>query len=258
MMRALFTAASGMIIQERRQTNVSNHLANAATTAFKVQELITKETDKSMIQNREATSNGRYMRDIGQLSLGAEVDELHIDFEQGVLEDTNRETDLALQGDGFFKIQWSDTTNGYTRNGHFTIDKNGYLSTEDGKRVLGINLKTNKQEPILVENKKLQVNTDGRVALDGKDTYKFEIVNLTPVSELDVIGTGAYLIKEGMEVVSTDAVIYQNKLEKSNVNPLEEMVKMIEISRTFESNQKVIQSVDEMMGKSVNEIGRIR
>ncbi len=254
MMRALFTAASGMIVQEKRQMNVSNNLANTSTTGFKFHDLITKETDQSIIQNREKTSTGqRYMRKIGELGLGAEVDELFIDYEQGALEETNRATDFALQGEGFFKIRYSDNQYGYTRNGHFIIDSKGYLCTEDGKTVL-----SNRGRNIKVDDKKIEVNEEGEIFLDGKRKYTFEIVSLESVNQLDIIGEGIYLIKDGEEKEVEDTTVIQNSLERSNVNPLEEMVKMIQISRTFESNQKVIKAVDQILGKSVNEVGKIR
>lgn len=254
MMRALFTAASGMIVQEKRQMNVSNNLANSGTTGFKFHDLITKETDRSIIQHRDKAGNNQgHMRKIGELGLGVEVDELFIDYEQGALEETNRALDFALQGEGFFKIRFSNHQYGYTRNGHFIIDSKGYLCTEDGKRVL-----SDKGKKIEVEDKEIQVNEEGEIYLDGKKKYKFEIVSLESAKELDIIGEGVYLIKDGRERAAKETSVIQNNLERSNVNPLEEMVKMIQISRTFESNQKVIKAVDEMLGKSVNEVGRVR
>lgn len=253
MMRALYTAASGMIVQEKRQMNVSNNLANAGTTGYKFKELITKETDRSIIQNREKIgADQRYMRTLGELALGTEIDELYIDYEQGALEETDRATDFALQGEGFFKIRYNDDQYGYTRNGHFIVDKKGYLCTEDGRRVLN-----NRNKDIKVEDKTIEVNAEGEIYLDGDKKTEFGIVSLEKVEKLDVVGEGVYLIQEGKEKKIEDTTICQRKLERSNVNPLEEMVKMIQISRTFESNQKVIQSVDEILGKSVNQVGKV-
>lgn len=253
MMRALFTAASGMIIQERRQTNVSNNLSNSGTTGFKIQELITKEKDKMTIQNKEAKSNGNiYMREIGDISLGAEIDDLHIDFEQGMLQDSDSDLDFALEGDGFFKIRWDDLQTGYTRNGHFKLDEEGYLSTEEGKHVLSTD-----NQPIFIGDQSISVTENGQVFLDEEEASQIAAVNLNSISNLEVIGSGVYLIDNAQEITTDDTRIYQNKLESSNVNPLNEMVKMIEISRSFESNQKVVQAVDEMLDKSVNRIGKL-
>jgi len=251
-MRALFTAGSGMIIQERRQANTTNNLSNAATTGFKMQELISKETGRSLIQNREHSDRGKnFMRDIGEISLGAEIDEVYSNFEQGMLEETSRDTDFAIEGEGFFRVEFSDLQTGYTRNGHFKIDREGYLTTEDGKRVLSKN-----NQSILVEDKKLSVSGDGVVSLDGDEEYELGIVNIAGTN-LKAIGEGYYLMENGQEVESEDAVIHQKMLEQSNVNPLKEMVRMIEIARSFESNQKVLQSIDKMMEKSVNSIGKV-
>ncbi len=253
MIRGLFTAASGMIIQERRQTNTTNNLSNAATTGFKMQELISKETHKSLIQNRESSNNGNsYMRNIGELSLGAEIDEVYSNFEQGMLKETTRDTDLAIEGEGFFKVQFNELQIGYTRNGHFKIDSQGYLTTEDGKRVL-----TKDNSPILAENKVLSVSEDGAVFLDGEEEYALGIVNIGSSENLNAIGSGYYLVENAQEIVPEDVVVHQRMLEQSNVNPLKEMVRMIEISRSYESNQKVLQAIDEMLGKSVNSVGKI-
>lgn len=253
MMRALFTAASGMIIQEKRQSNVANNLANVNTPAFKLQDLITKEKEKVMIQNRDRGNNGQiYMKNLGALSLGAEIDDLAIDFEQGTLQDSDRDLDLALEGEGFFKIQWSDMQIGYTRNGQFKLNSEGYLINQEGKRVLAQN-----NEPIFISDRKVSIGNDGTIFLDGDDEYQLDIVTLNTVDNLKVIGSGIYLVDNAQEVQTEDTKVYQNKLESSNINPLEEMVKMIEISRTFESNQKVLQAIDEMMSKSVNSIGKV-
>lgn len=252
MMRALFTAASGMIIQERRQVNIANNLSNANTPGFKIQDLITKEKEKVMIQNREHTNRQVYMKNLGALSLGAEIDDLAIDFEQGTLQDTDRDLDFALEGEGFFKIQWNDTQVGYTRNGQFKLDQEGYLITQEGKRVLGQG-----NEYIMIDERKVSVGKDGTIFLDEDDEYQFDIVTLNTVDNLKVIGSGIYLVDNAEEVPAENTRVYQKKLENSNINPLDEMVKMIEVSRTFESNQKVLQAIDQMMEKSVNSVGKV-
>lgn len=253
MMRALFTATSGMIVQERKQANVVNNLSNIQTTGFKVEDLITKEINKSTIQNRERLDSGKtYMRELGEIGFGTQIDKLYIDFKQGPLEETNKTTDFALDGEGFFKIQWNENEIGYTRNGQFQIDGNGYLCTLEGKKVLGRN-----ENPIKLGDGEISVNQEGEIYVDGDKENSFEIVKFETVAELDPIGESTYRIKNGVEIDVKDAKIMQKRLEKSNVDPLEEMVKMIEISRTYESNQKIIQSLDRVLDKSVNQVGKV-
>lgn len=256
MLRALFTSASGMIIQERRQANVANNLANTSTTAFKKQEMFAKELDKATVLAKDNDKGST--KPLGDLSFGAEIDEIYIDYEQGLLQDTNINTDFALEGQGFFKVRLADNTEGYTRDGNFKIDNKGYLTTAQGGLVLGTNLSTKREEPIKVDNKEINCSKDGILSLDDKNAYQLKVVNLNTVNNINALGNGIYKIQQGNETAAGDVSVYQGKLERSNVNPLEEMVKMIEITRGYESNQKVIQSIDNTLGKAVNDIGKIR
>ncbi|MFA5527330.1 MAG: flagellar basal-body rod protein FlgF [Peptostreptococcales bacterium] len=253
MMRALFTATSGMIVQERKQANVMNNLANVQTVGFKVEDLITKEVQQSTLQNRERLETGEsYMREIGKIGFGTQIDKLFVDFEQGMLEETHRNTDFAIDGEGFFKIQWNENEIGYTRNGEFQVDLNGYLCTLEGKRVLG-----REDQPIRIGSNEFVVEEDGRILVDGIQRNQFQIVTFDTIEELNPLGQSVYSIENGIEVDVNNTKILQKHLEKSNVNPLEEMVKMIEISRTYESNQRIIQSLDRVLEKSVNQVGRV-
>lgn len=253
MMRALFTATSGMIVQERKQANVINNLSNVQTVGFKVEDLITKEVNQSIIQNRERLGSGKsYMREIGKIGFGTQVDKLFIDFKQGFIEETHKNTDFAIDGEGFFKIQWNENEIGYTRNGEFQVDLSGYLCTLEGNRVLGKD-----DNPIMVGSGELTVTEDGKIFIDEIQRNQFQIVKFETVDELNPVGQSVYRIENGIEIHVNDTEILQGNLERSNVNPLEEMVKMIEISRTYESNQKIIQSLDRVLDKSVNQVGKV-
>src|SRR5690554_6004156 len=126
MIRGLYTSAMGMILQEKRQSNVSNNLANIETNAFKKQELIAKAFDRVDVLNRSNNSNR--LTPIGGVHLGVQVDDLYGDFQQGTLEETNKPLDFAIEGTGFFTIQYQDGNLAYTRDGSFKIDENGFLT----------------------------------------------------------------------------------------------------------------------------------
>lgn len=248
-----------MIIQERKQAVISNNLTNSNTTGYKTQDLFSKEMDKAAVFYMDQASPGKYVRqDIGSMSLGSEVDEIYFNFEQGLLQDTDKDTDLALDGDGFFKVQWGNGV-GYTRNGNFKTDGDGYLVMQDGAtRLLGINAYTGAQEAIRVGNSEIKVNTAGEMSLDGVPAYRLQIVNIQPGVNIQAIGNSIFTVAAGNEIPAQGTLVHQSKIERSNVNVINEMVKMIEASRSFESGQRVITALDNTLGKVVTEVGRVR
>ncbi len=259
MIRALFTAASGMIVQERHQTIVANNISNASTASFKQQDLLAKEVQKRSIKNMDGALAGTAQeREIGDMSFGVEVDRIHIDFAQGDLEETGIDTDIALQGKGFLKIMLSDSQVGYTRNGKLSVNQQGILTTSTGEPVLGKDLSTGKDVMMHVDDKELTISSNGAVNLNGKKSYQLDIVNLVNIDFMNPLGDSVYQIENGMETTVNDTKIVQGSLEKSNVNPLDQMVKMIEITRNFETNQKVIKTIDQMLAKSASEVGKVR
>lgn len=250
MIRGLYTSAMGMIVQQKRQENVSNNLGNIETNGFKKQELIAKAFDQVAVKNRTNASN--QLSSIGDIHLGVMVDDLYTDFEQGILEETSNPLDFAIQGEGFFTIKLPNGELAYTRDGSFKINKNGQLTTKQGYLVLDNNLQS-----IPLENEEIQVDGNGTITLPNGQTTTLKIVNFSDGQALHRLGENMYTM-EGRQVVGANGYsIKQGFMEKSNVNPLEELVKMIEITRSFESNQKVVQSVDETLGKAVNEVGRL-
>ena len=102
MIRGLYTAATGMIVQERKMENVSQNLANVDTVSFKKQEVLARAYNNVTISNRASSPNNQ-RAPIGQMQLGVIVDDIHTDFEQGVLDKTGKALDLAIDGQGFLQ-----------------------------------------------------------------------------------------------------------------------------------------------------------
>lgn len=109
--------------------------------------------------------------------------------------------------------------------------------------------------PIQVGNEKIKLQSDGTFEI-GNKRYKFNVVDFQNYNELKKIGDNLYLGQNPIN--NKNITIKQNSLEKSNVNVIDEMVNMLTVMRTFESNQKIIQSIDETLGKTVNEVGTVR
>lgn len=252
MIRGLYTSAMGMIVQEKRQDNVSHNLANIETTSFKQQEIIATASNRMNVLNRANNPGGR-LSAIGSMHFGTAIDDQYTDFQQGILQETKRPLDLAIEGEGFFTIQLPNGEQAYTRDGSFRLNALGELTTEEGYLVLSDN-----GESIMLGTGDVQVDEYGGILLpNGGFTY-LGIVTFADTQSLHRIGDNMYTIEAGEEPLLGGAyVLKQGFLEGSNVNPLEELVKMIEIARSFESNQRAVQAMDETLGKAVNEVGRL-
>ncbi|MGH4125724.1 MAG: flagellar hook-basal body complex protein [Clostridium sp.] len=260
MIRGLYTAVTGLITGEAKQSVVSNNLANASTIGFKGDNLSIKKFDDVLIQNYDKMSNGVNTRNvIGSLSMGSKIDDLNTYFAQGVIQTTDKSTDFAIEGKGFFTVQRNDgitSKNYYTRSGDFHVDRQGYLVTNSGDKVLCKNKATNAVEPLNVSDGKLQVDKSGNISVNGQNLYKLNTVDFADYKTLKKIGDNLY---EAANPIDNGTVtVRQSALEKSNVNVANEMVNMMTIMRNFESNQKVLQAMDETLGKAVNEVGTVR
>ncbi|MCB2291938.1 flagellar basal body rod protein FlgG [Clostridium algoriphilum] len=260
MIRGLYTAVTGMITGEAKQSIVTNNIANANTNGFKSDNLSIKKFDDVLIQNYDKIVNGKNTKNtIGSLSMGSKIDDLNTYFGQGLLQATDKTTDFAIDGSGFFTVQRNDgitTKDYYTRSGDFHVDGSGYLVTDSGDKVLGKDKATNALGPIYVGDGKLQVDNSGNVSVNGVSQYKFATVDFSDYKTIKKVGDNLYDAASPMQ--NQNITVKQNSLEKSNVNVSAEMVNMMTITRNFESNQKVIQAIDETLGKAVNEVGTVK
>ncbi|MBV7272199.1 flagellar basal body rod protein FlgG [Clostridiaceae bacterium UIB06] len=259
MIRGLYTAISGMITQEAKQDVVTNNLANANTVGYKEDNLAITRFDDVMLQNYDKVVGGKNVRnEIGTLSLGSKVDSINTDFTQGMIQNTEKPTDFAIEGRGFFAVQRNDgVSNGqyYTRDGHFHVNMNGTLVDDSGDTVLGRNLQTGQLGPINIGAEKFECDASGNISLNGTPMYKLYTADFNNYSSLKKVGDNLY---QGDNAAPNNAVVRQNSLEKSNVNVINEMANMITTMRSFETNQKIIQSLDETLNKAVNEVGSAR
>ncbi len=252
-----------MTAQQHRLDTISNNLANVDTAGFKKDVTVTKSFSELLL--RRTDFDGVYEIPfgsadaapiIGKLGLGVETNENFTDFTEGSLRLTNTTTDFALHGKGFFVIQ---TPNGerYTRNGNFMIGKEGILETKDGFPVLGEN------GLIKLEDDKFHVNEDGIIVTkDNQVVDRFRAVRFDNERYLEKEGnsfwketktSGPAHIAEGKERPQ----FIQNYMETSNVNVVNEMVRMIEVNRAYEANQKTIQSEDSMMNTLWNRVAAV-
>jgi len=251
MIRGLYTSAMGMIVQEKRQENVSQNLANIETNSYKQQEIIAASSHQKNVLNR-SNHPGRRLSAIGNMHFGTSIDDLYTDFQQGLFKETNNPLDFAIEGEGFFVVQLPNGDQAYTRDGSFRLNENGELVTREGYIVLDPN-----GQSIPLGTDKITADIYGDIQTFDNRNYSIGIVTFADVQQLHRLGDNLYTIEEGAPLVGGGYAIRQGYVEASNVNPLEELVKLIEITRNFESNQRAVQAMDETLGKAVNEVGRL-
>lgn len=256
MIRSLYTTVSGLISLENKQATITNNMANANNTGFKSQVLSIKSFDEVMLQNMDNKVGNTYQKQrLGKLSLGAEIDTVNTKFTQGTLKSTGKATDMAVDGRGFFTVA-RDKKVLYTRDGSFKVGNDGYLMTTSGDKVLGINRITGNMEPLYVGTGDFTIDKLNNVNVKGVSTHSLAMADFDDYSKLSKVGENYF---DGTAPKLTNQVfVAQGNLESANVNLANEMVDMITTMRSFETNQKMIQTLDDTLGKAANEIGAVR
>ncbi|MDQ2872146.1 MAG: flagellar basal-body rod protein FlgG [Candidatus Eremiobacteraeota bacterium] len=258
MMRALYTAASGMEAQQYNMDTISNNLANVNTTGFRRNEARFQDL---VYQELRAPGSpvGASVVPVGQdVGLGVKVGSSEKIFTQGNLQQTSNPLDLAIQGDGFFQVTMPDGTAGYTRDGSFKQDANGSLVTADGFFVQPqITIPQNAQQ--------LQIGQDGTVTAlvpgssQPQQLGQLQLARFVNPAGLSPIG-GHNLYTQtaasGSPIVAAAGLngtgsIQNGYLENSNVEVVQEIVNMIVAQRAFEANSKAISAADEMLQTAV-------
>jgi flagellar basal-body rod protein FlgG len=249
-----------MLLQRRAMEVVTNNITNADTSGYKKEILVAHTFDAELLRrvndNAETAAvkaNGNNPPKVGPLNYGTQVDTLFLDFSSGSFEETGRATDLAIQGDAFFAL---DTPNGerYTRSGAFLVDRDGYLIDAEGNYVLG------EGGELYLGSTEFTINVDGEV-YDANGNYVDNLRLVTfenPQTLRKQGGTDFYATTEEPLEEKNGSKLRQGYLENANVDIGREMVNMITVYRTYETNQKMLQMNDEITGKAVNDIGRLR
>lgn len=257
MMRALWTAGTGMVAQQGNIDNISNNLANVNTTGFKKTRLDFQDLMYQTIRQAGAASGQDTQIPTG-LQMGHGVRQVATQkiYTQGNFQATGNSLDVAIEGDGFFQITMPDGTIAYTRDGAFKKDSQGRMCTSDGYLL-------EPQITIPQEATDFTVSSEGRVTATTtagqQDLGEITLARFINPSGLESIGRN--LLKEteasGVPMVTnpgTDGAgtLAQKYLEMSNVQVVDEMVNMIVAQRAYETNSKAITTADEMLGQAAN------
>lgn len=256
MIRSLYSAVSGMITLEAKQNVITNNMANANTNGYKCDNLITKSFKDVMIQNKDKIMGGENVTNkLGKISLGTCIDETYTKFTQGEMAYTERATDFAIQGRGFFTVQRNNNTY-YTRDGHFNINTEGYLVTDNGDYVLARDTANGNMGRIFIGNSEIGMDTHNNIIVDGIPKYNIVISDFNDYNkDLEKIGDNLYSGQNDFQ--NYNASVSNKTLEKSNVNLTDTMVELMSNMRAFETNQKMVQMIDDTLAKTANQVGKV-
>ncbi|MDE5872296.1 MAG: flagellar hook-basal body protein [Lachnospiraceae bacterium] len=260
MVRALFTAWTGMRNEQRRMDVVTNNMANADTTGFKKIDVTAQSFDRQLaVKINDATEGLDVIRGIGGMTLGVKIGETYFDMSPGNFRETGSQYNFALSDRGFFTISTTDKGGTehirYTRDGDFTITREGFLVTKDGDFVLGDG--GNRIQIPGGNTVEINVNELGEIYVGENYVSTLQIVDFDNYDALSSYGENMYEPVAGANIIASNATVTQGYIEMSNVNMVTEMVDLIAITRAYETNQKMIQTVDRTLDKAVNEIGRV-
>ena len=261
MIKGMYSAASGMLSGLNRQTVLTHNLSNVNTAGFK-QAMITmdewKTTSVSDVVN--VTNQAPYLSSIypgadwqtlnylGQLGLGVYNPDETIDFSQGPLENTNQPLDMAIQGDGFFRVRTPDGDR-YTRDGRFQLDSANNLVTVDGYFVLD-----SSGAPIKLSSSDVTVKTDGTMYINGQSAGQIGVFSFANTAT-DLVRDENMFIAVGAPQTGSSEV-YNNVLEGSNVDIGQAATQMLSIARSYESAQKMVTQQDSLLNKTISSLGQ--
>src|ERR1700754_2962956 len=225
--RGLYIAASGMLAEQIRQDQIANDLANASTPGYKADRTSQRSFNDLLLANSATGAT------VGPQSTAVQVDRIVTDFTGRPLRETGEALDFGISGEGFFAVQTAQGVR-YTRNGQFALDTQGRLVTAAGDPVLDAN------------NRPITAAANGTV--DPRRIGVFNVTNPAKQGDSLVSGTAAG---------AATGTVQAGALESSGADAARSMVDMISSMRAFEAGQKVIQTIDETLGKAATQVGSV-
>jgi flagellar basal-body rod protein FlgG len=221
-------------ILQKKQENTSSNVSNVNTFGFKSQKIIQKTDKEKQMFNHLKGPQLNDKNEIGTFIFGNRIDEINKNMTTGSMKQTNKQTDYAILGDGFFNIQLANGTIGYTKNGHFQVNEQNQLVTQEGYLVLSDN-----GQPV-----------DAR-----QQNPNFRLTKFNDLNNLTAIGESLFSGVNGEQDLNSR--VENHMLESSNVDMVDEMTDLLQTAREFEINQKALHTSDETLRKLTNEIGRV-
>lgn len=228
-------AVWGALREQKRYSVITNNLSNSQTVGFRKDNVVFRRAIEKASNQLKSEEAGRTL----------------ISFQQGELQKTGNSLDVAIDGEGFFKVKTPQGIR-YTRAGKFQLNKDGTLVNGSGFPVMG------KGGEVSLTGRNISIDAGGSILVDGRTVDQLAVVTLPNPGLLKK--EGQTLMKLDLpqeEAEANETQVIQGALESSNINAVEEMMKMMDSQRVYESCMKLIQSNDELNAKAVNEVGRI-
>ena len=260
MINGFYSAAGGMVTQFNRLNVVSNNLANVNTPGFKQDDIVIGDYERLYatkrdilpIENNTKQAAKFVNRNLNKVPV---VVEEYTNYSIGDLQKSSNPLDIALkQKNSFFVID----SNGQklTRAGNFNLDKDGYLVTKDGFKVLDIN---NKPIQIPLNAKNITIDKNANIYVDKIKIATLKIVSIDNLKTLKKVGNSMWQFDPNRATINTTNTTLQGFIEKSNVNPIKEMTELIDTNRLVEEYQKVMTTfMDDLNQEAINKLASVK
>ncbi len=269
--RGLESCANGMLALMDANDNTANNLANVNTIGYKKGSLRFRDVMESAVYTQaESVLRNDASRYLGTVSVGSEALKYTHDFSQGALTKTDHKYDLAIEGDGFFKVQDADGKISYTRNGSFAVNSDDYLVTKQGEYVLDTQNRRVRMVPedldrdLMRDNVEIIVGENGNIEMNvGMQKIPMQTIGVWDFSDKDdlfEISDTRFIPKDpenNPELRAEKFSIQQGMLELSNSNVIREMISTINTTRNYESLARVVTTNSQMLDTAVT-LGRLR
>jgi len=244
-----------MITMMRKMDVTADNIANVNTTGYKRDRVATRSFTEELLKRLDDPGDQPFHDvPIGHMSQGVFVDDIYTDFSSGGFQRTSAPLDLAISGSGFFCVSYADkagqTSEVYTRDGSFTLGSGGLLLTQEGNPVLGMN------GMITIPPGNITVTEDGSIFSGDVYVDKLKLTDFADTHELRKQENNLFNATNRARQTDFKGAVQTGFLENSNVNSITEMTDMINISRVYEANQRLITIHDTMMNHIANDIGR--
>jgi flagellar basal-body rod protein FlgF len=242
-----------------RQEVLARNLANSTTAGYKEEFAPIDGFSANINRSQRAEWLGFARWDtgrphIGSMGTGVGISRVAVNFRQGIIQQTHRPLDVALAGDGFLEVR---TVEGdyFFRGGALHVDANRRLVTDEGFFVLD-----SQGEVITLGEGEIAIDRDGTISVDGETVAQLSVVEFEPGTMLAKVGSTLYTIDDpdtAQPMAAQDTEVRQGYLESSNVDEISTMTELASGLRAYQASQRMLLAQDELLGKAVNEVGRV-
>lgn len=238
----LNVSKAGMSATQNKVNVISNNIVNVNTNGYKKLNVGFEDLIRSGISKEKYPVNSNDITVGTGIKSTTEVR----NFTQGALRNTNIDTNLAIDGEGFFRVIKSDNTYAYTRNGEFSIDGNGKI-VDDSGNILDIQFVNGKNyNNSEIKENNFSINKNGEVYVNDEKIGNVNLYKVNGDNDFLSVGNNLFVTNDGAEVIQASGYIHQGYVEMSNVNISQEFTDLIAMQRAFQLNSKGFSVADEM------------